>query len=84
MSDITRLLFLLNKKPESVEMPPDGMQLLEWSEQTLHHYLESQVHPACTSAAVHVSQMTPLHYAQGAMEHAYYTHSTSMSVCMSP
>ncbi len=43
MSDITRLLFLLNKKPENVEMPPDGMQLLEWSEQTLHHYLESQV-----------------------------------------
>lgn len=43
MSDITRLLFLLNKKPENVEMPPDGMQLLEWSEQTLNHYLESQV-----------------------------------------
>ena len=48
MSDITRLLFLLNKKPENVEMPPDGMQLLEWSEQTLHHYLESQVGAART------------------------------------
>ena len=42
MSDITRLLFLLNKKPTNVEMPPDGMHLLDWSEQTLHHYLESQ------------------------------------------
>ena len=47
MSDITRLLFLLNKKPTNVEMPPDGMHLLDWSEQTLHHYLESQVCGAC-------------------------------------
>lgn len=57
MSDITRLLFLLNKKPESVEMPPDGMQLLEWSEQTLHHYLESQVHHAYTTTTMKTSQM---------------------------
>ena len=47
MGDITRLLFLLNKKPANIEMPPDGMQLLEWSEQTLQHYLDSQVRNLC-------------------------------------
>ena len=46
MGDVTRLLFLLNKKPGNIEMPPDGLQLLEWSEQTLKHYLDSQVRMA--------------------------------------
>jgi hypothetical protein len=52
MGDITRLLFLLNKKPSNIEMPPDGMQLLEWSEQTLQHYLDSQVRITYTCGTI--------------------------------
>ena len=43
MQDVTRLLYLLNKKPQNVQMPPDGMQLLNWSEEILKRYLQSQV-----------------------------------------
>jgi len=43
MQDVTRLLYLLNKKPHNVQMPPDGMQLLSWSEEILRRYLQSQV-----------------------------------------
>jgi len=43
MQDVTRLLYLLNKKPQNVQMPPDGMQLLNWSEEILRRYLQSQV-----------------------------------------
>ena len=43
MQDVTRLLYLLNKKPHNVQMPPDGMQLLNWSEEILRRYLQSQV-----------------------------------------
>jgi hypothetical protein len=42
MRDVTRLLYLLNKKSTAIEIPPDGMQLLSWSEQILQRYLESQ------------------------------------------
>lgn len=43
MQDVTRLLYLLNKKPSNVVMPPDGLQLLKWSQQILERYLASQV-----------------------------------------
>ena len=43
MRDVTRLLYLLNKKPSAIEIPPDGVQLLTWSEQILQRYLASQV-----------------------------------------
>ena len=43
MQDVTRLLYLLNKKPQNIQMPPDGMQLLNWSEEILKRYLQSQV-----------------------------------------
>ena len=49
MSDITRLLYLLNKRASAVEMPPDGIQLLIWSEQILHRYLASHVWPIMCS-----------------------------------
>jgi len=48
MQDVTRLLYLLNKKTHNVQMPPDGMQLLNWSEEILRRYLQSQVsHISC-------------------------------------
>jgi hypothetical protein len=43
MRDVTRLLYLLNKKPSAIEIPPDGTQLLSWSDQILQRYLASQV-----------------------------------------
>ena len=43
MRDVTRLLYLLNKKSSAIEIPPDGLQLLSWSEQILQRYLASQV-----------------------------------------
>jgi len=43
MRDVTRLLYLVNKKPSAVQMPPDGLQLLNWSEQILQRYQASQV-----------------------------------------
>jgi len=42
MQDVTRLLYMLNKKRSTVVMPPDGMQLMSWSEQILKRYLVSQ------------------------------------------
>ena len=44
MRDVTRLLYLLNKKPSNVQMPADGMTLLDWSEKILNRYLKSQVY----------------------------------------
>ena len=41
--DLSRLLFILNAKPEAVRIPPDGVQLLDWSEQILNRYLTAQV-----------------------------------------
>ena len=43
MRDLTRLLYILNKKPEAVRIPPDGIPLLDWSEQILNRYLTAQV-----------------------------------------
>ena len=43
MQDVTRLLYILNKRRSLVAMPPDGLQLLNWSEQILDRYLSSQV-----------------------------------------
>ena len=43
MQDVTRLLYLLNKRSSAVQMPPDGIQLLSWSEQILLRYQASQV-----------------------------------------
>ena len=43
MRDLTRLLYMVNKKPENVRIPPDGLQLLTWSEQILNRYLVAQV-----------------------------------------
>ncbi|CAI8035506.1 hypothetical protein GBAR_LOCUS19918 [Geodia barretti] len=43
MRDVTRLLYLLNKKSSAIEVPPDGIQLLTWSEQILQRYMASQV-----------------------------------------
>lgn len=42
-----RLLYLLNKKPKSVVMPPDGVQLLVWAERVLVKYpkVRSQAKP---------------------------------------
>lgn len=37
------MLDLLNKKPSSVEMPVDGLELVKKSESLLKNYLESQV-----------------------------------------
>lgn len=43
MRDLTRLLYILNKKQETVRIPPDGIPLLDWSEQILNRYLTAQV-----------------------------------------
>ena len=43
MQDLTRLLYLLNKNPAKVQVPPDGAQLLDWSEGILERYLQTQV-----------------------------------------
>ena len=43
MRDLTRLLYMLNKKPDKVRIPPDGIQILIWSEQILNRYLSAQV-----------------------------------------
>lgn len=43
MRDVTRLLYLLNKKSSAIEIPPDGIQLLTWSDQILQRYMASQV-----------------------------------------
>lgn len=50
-----RLLYLLNKKPKGVVMPPDGVQLLVWAERILEKYpkvrsqtqTKPQVHLLC-------------------------------------
>ena len=34
---------MINKKPDNVRIPPDGIQLLSWSEQILNRYLSAQV-----------------------------------------
>ena len=34
---------MLNKKPDKVRIPPDGIQILTWSEQILNRYLSAQV-----------------------------------------
>ena len=34
---------MLNKKPDKVRIPPDGIQILIWSEQILNRYLSAQV-----------------------------------------
>ncbi len=67
MSDITRLLYLLNKKPSAVEMPPDGVQLLTWSEQILHRYQASHVRTTHTSIACTVAHTvhTYMYYTPG-------------------
>lgn len=38
MRDVTRLLYILNKRPENVEIPPDGVKLLSWAERILQRY----------------------------------------------
>ena len=43
MRDLTRLLYLLNKRPENIRIPPDGIHLVDWSEQILNRYLTAQV-----------------------------------------
>lgn len=40
--DVTRLLYLLNKKPANVRMPVDGLQLVQWSKSILKRYVASQ------------------------------------------
>ena len=54
MQDLTRLLYLLNKNPSKVQVPPDGAQLLEWSEGILERYLQTQVcyYTSCSTIAV--------------------------------
>ena len=42
MRDVTRLLYLLNKRPENVEVPPDGLKLLSWAERILQRYVAAQ------------------------------------------
>lgn len=42
MRDVTRVLYLLNKKPSKVQMPVDGIQLVKWSENILKRYTASQ------------------------------------------
>ena len=42
MRDVTRLLYLLNKRPENVEIPPDGVKLLAWAERILQRYVAAQ------------------------------------------
>ncbi|KAI6645980.1 hypothetical protein LOD99_13235 [Oopsacas minuta] len=42
MRDVTRLLYLLNKRPENVEIPPDGIKLLSWAERILQRYIAAQ------------------------------------------
>ena len=42
MRDVTRLLYLLNKRPENVEIPPDGLKLLSWAERILQRYVAAQ------------------------------------------
>lgn len=43
MQDLTRLLYLLNKNPAKIQVPPDGAQLLTWSQSILERYLQTQV-----------------------------------------
>ena len=52
MQDVTRLLYLLNKNPRNVQIPPDGMQLLNWSEEILKRYLQSQVSNKLSDAII--------------------------------
>ena len=61
MQDVTRLLYLLNKKPSAVEMPADGLQLLKWSQQILERYLTSQVNTQTknTNIPTSVTQRVP-------------------------
>ena len=47
MRDATRLLYLLNTKATRLRIPPDGMELMKWSEKILKRYLASQVAFAC-------------------------------------
>lgn len=44
IKDLSRLLFLLNKKPQSVQMPSDGLKLLTWAEHILNRYKTAQVY----------------------------------------
>eukprot|EP00118_Oscarella_pearsei_P001443 m.7459 g.7459 ORF g.7459 m.7459 type:complete len:340 (+) comp18718_c0_seq1:83-1102(+) len=41
VKDLTRLLFLLNKKPKSIKMPSDGLHLLTWAEHLLSRFQET-------------------------------------------
>ena len=41
--DVTRVLYLLNKKPSNVKMPVDGPQLMRWADSILKRYLAAQV-----------------------------------------
>jgi len=43
MRDITRLLYILNKKPSRLQMPPDGLELIKWSQKILRKYESTQV-----------------------------------------
>lgn len=44
MHDVTRVLYLLNKKPSNVKMPVDGPQLMRWADSILKRYLATQVY----------------------------------------
>ena len=41
--DVTRLLYILNKKPSRLQMPPDGLELMKWSKKILRKYESTQV-----------------------------------------
>lgn len=57
MRDLTRLLYMLNKKPENVRIPPDGLQLLTWSEQILNRYLVAQGKPPINNSTTSSSNV---------------------------
>ncbi|XP_072044384.1 uncharacterized protein [Amphiura filiformis] len=40
--DLSRVLFLLNKKEDKIKMPPDGVELLIWAQQIVNKYTECQ------------------------------------------
>ncbi len=43
MKDLSRLLELINKDPDEVKMPHDGLQLVNRAERLLEGYLAGQV-----------------------------------------
>ena len=40
--DLSRVLFIINKKEDKIKMPPDGVELLMWAQQIVNKFVECQ------------------------------------------